>query len=81
MAQPPRAKPEHRIVRATIDLLHQVHEGKELFAIPALEGLVGPCDGKMDGTPCGVGCTCRAGQPWYDEDRIMTLGFRPEPRG
>lgn len=67
----------YKTVRASVDLLHQVVEGKDLFALPMTAGVPGPCDGKMDGTLCGEGCTCRGGQPWYNLDGITKLGFQP----
>ena len=78
MADPPRSPPKIRTVRAIVDLRHQVHEGQNLFALPAAEGIVGPCEGQMDGTPCGQGCVCRAGEPWFDEESLVKLGFRPD---
>jgi hypothetical protein len=63
-------------VRASVDLIHQVIEGKDYFALPTMAGVSGPCNGKMDGDSCGEGCTCRGGQPWYDPEGIVKLGFQ-----
>lgn len=67
-----------KTVRASVQLLHQIVDGKKFFALPLSMHIVGPCDGKADGTSCGQGCTCKAGQPWYDFDGITKLGFAPE---
>jgi hypothetical protein len=65
-----------KAIRASADLLHQVIDGKDHFTFPALAGAGGPCNGKTDGAACGEGCTCRGGQPWYDPEGILKLGFR-----
>ena len=67
--------PAHNKIRGSVQLLRQVVEGKELFALQTTAGVPGPCDGQMDGTPCGAGCTCRGGQPWYDLDGITKMGI------
>ena len=67
-------------ISGTVDILHDVVDGKNLFAVPriASAAVAGPCDGKADGTPCGDGCICRGGQPWYSFRGITKLGVRPQ---
>ncbi len=69
-----------KTVRASIDLDHHIVEGQDLFALPKQSGFAGPCDGKADGTSCGEGCTCLAGQPLYSRDAVARLGFQLPPR-
>ena len=71
-------QPVQRNVRASIGLTHQVVDGKDLFTLPATLGVPGPCDNKGDGASCGLGCTCKGGQPWYSTDAIAELGFKIE---
>lgn len=65
----------HKKVKGSVQLLHQVVEGKKLFAFSTAAGVPGPCDGKMDGTSCGAGCMCRGGQPWYSLNTIKKMGI------
>lgn len=65
--------PAYAQVAGSVKLLRRSVEGKELFAFSPV-GVAGPCDGKMDGTSCGPGCTCLGGQPWYDRKGLSNLG-------
>jgi hypothetical protein len=37
---------------------------------------VNECAGKADGTPCGAGGQCRAGQCWYSLLRLKEMGIK-----
>ena len=52
-------------------------DGETLF--PLLQPTLNPCAGKSDGTPCGNGGVCRAGQCWYSMLRLKQLGVKVPP--
>lgn len=75
MSDDKRKAPSKRVVKATVKLDHRMIQGKDHFALKQSEGIAGPCDGQPDGTPCGEGCTCIAGQPWYNPQGLIRIGI------
>ena len=72
---PDNLKPKK--ITGSIDLLHQVLNGKDMYAMPLVKG-INVCAGKCDNTSCGSGCTCLSQQPFYSLEAMEKLGIRPE---
>jgi len=58
-------------------------EGITYYPLPApvhepglvAQAILNPCAGQLDGTSCGPGCICKAGQRWYTVGALRELGF------
>ncbi|WP_031237882.1 hypothetical protein [Mesorhizobium sp. LNJC405B00] len=49
--------------------------GRAYFPLDTLVANLNPCAGKIDGTSCGTGCVCRAGQCYYTLFQLEQKGF------
>lgn len=59
---------------AEITVIQQTFNNEVLFQFKGIPTVPGPCDGRPDGTPCGFGCKCLAGQPWYSSNALASMG-------